>query len=84
MPVTVCDSSPLIHLAGVGHLDLLPRFYGTVLIPPAVFREVVTEGGTRSPARMVAQAGVRGLDSSCVGGTARGCEPATERQAARR
>lgn len=56
MPVTVCDSSPLIHLAGVGHLDLLQRFYGTVLIPPAVFREVVTEGGTRSPARMVAQA----------------------------
>lgn len=56
MPVTVCDSSTLIHLAGIGRLDLLRSFYGTVLIPPAVFREVVTEGGTRWPARMVAQA----------------------------
>ena len=41
MPVTVSDSSTLIHLAGIGRLDLLRRFYGTLWIPPAVFREVV-------------------------------------------
>jgi predicted nucleic acid-binding protein len=47
MSATVCDSSTLIHLAGIGRLDLLRQFYRTVQIPPAVFREVVTEGGTR-------------------------------------
>lgn len=56
MPVTVSDSSTLIHLAGIGRLDLLRHFYGTLLIPPAVWREVVLEGGARPAARRVAQA----------------------------
>ncbi len=56
MPVTVSDSSTLIHLAGIGRLDLLRLFYGTVWIPRAVFREVVLEGGNRPAARMVAAA----------------------------
>jgi uncharacterized protein len=56
MPVTVSDSSTLIHLAGIGRLDLLRRFYGEVLVPGAVFREVVTEGGERPAACLVAQA----------------------------
>lgn len=60
MPVTVSDSSTLIHLAGIGRLDLLRCFYDTLWIPQAVFREVVTEGGSRLAARVVAEAAGEG------------------------
>lgn len=56
MPVTVSDSSTLIHLAGIGRLELLRACYGRVLVPAAVFREVVEEGGSRPAARLVAGA----------------------------
>ena len=36
----VGDSSPLISLALIGQLDLLPKLYRRVLIPPAVWNEV--------------------------------------------
>lgn len=42
----VCNTSPLINLAGVGLLDLLPALYGTILIPGAVHREYMA--GVRS------------------------------------
>jgi hypothetical protein len=32
----VCNTSPLIKLAGVGLLDLLPQLYGAIWIPEAV------------------------------------------------
>jgi predicted nucleic acid-binding protein len=38
--VVVCDASPLIVLARVGHLDLLHQLFGRVLVPPAVWSEV--------------------------------------------
>ena len=44
MREAISDSSTLIHLAGIGRLDLLKEFYGMILITPAVWREVV-EGG---------------------------------------
>lgn len=37
---TVSNSSALIALAQIGQLDLLPRLFGSILIPPAVAREV--------------------------------------------
>lgn len=40
----VSNASPLINLARIGHLDLLPRLYGELVIPEAVWREVVLEG----------------------------------------
>ncbi len=43
MPATVIDSSTLIHLGGIGRLDLLRHFVGEISIPQAVFREVVVE-----------------------------------------
>jgi len=35
----VSDTSPLINLAGIGHLDLLPCLYGAVLVRRAVVME---------------------------------------------
>ena len=56
MPGVVSDSSTLIHLSALGRLMLLHRFYGQVLIPPAVWREVVEEGRGRPGAREVEEA----------------------------
>jgi len=47
MPKAVSDSSPLIHLAGIGRLKLVRQFYKKVLIPSAVWKEVVEEGQSR-------------------------------------
>ncbi len=40
----VSNASPLINLARIDQLDLLPRLYGELLIPEAVWEEVVVEG----------------------------------------
>lgn len=46
--IVVSDASPLIALAAVGWLRLLPVLYGEVLIPEAVHREV-TIANPRAP-----------------------------------
>jgi len=40
----VSNASPLINLARIGKLNLLHKLYGELLIPEAVWHEVVTEG----------------------------------------
>lgn len=52
----VADSSTLITLASIGRLSLLREFHGKLLIPPAVWREVVVEGRGRPGASEVKQA----------------------------
>jgi hypothetical protein len=47
MSEAIADASTLINLAAIGRLDLLRVFHGAVLVPPVVWREVVTEGGGR-------------------------------------
>ena len=42
--IVLSDSSPLITLAKVRHLDLLPALYKTVTITPQVYDEVVLSG----------------------------------------
>ena len=44
MPVVISDSSTLIHLTAINRLDLLKDFYTEILIPAAVWQEVVVEG----------------------------------------
>ncbi|MCP4701211.1 MAG: DUF3368 domain-containing protein [Gammaproteobacteria bacterium] len=56
MPGTVSNSTPLIHLAKIGKLELLRDFFGTVLIPQAVFDECVTEGRGYEDAMLLAKA----------------------------
>src|SRR5215207_8377965 len=38
--LVVADSSPLIVLVNIGHVDVLPKLFGEVLIPPAVAQEL--------------------------------------------
>jgi predicted nucleic acid-binding protein len=53
----VADASVLIGLSSIGQLALLrKRFPDGVLIPPAVWREVVEQGRERPGAREVAEA----------------------------
>ena len=39
--IVVSDTSPILNLARIRHLDLLPSLYAQVLIPPAVHRELM-------------------------------------------
>jgi uncharacterized protein len=39
-PIVVSNSSPLIALEQIGHLNLLEKLFFTILIPPAVTREI--------------------------------------------
>ena len=38
--VVVADTGPLIILAGINQLSLLPDMYGSVVIPEAVYAEL--------------------------------------------
>jgi predicted nucleic acid-binding protein len=53
MPGAIANASTLIHLASIGRLELLREFHGKILIPPAVWQEVVTEGKGRPGSREV-------------------------------
>ncbi len=41
--LVVSNTSPILNLAIIGHLDLLRQQVGSVIIPPAVFGELRTE-----------------------------------------
>jgi predicted nucleic acid-binding protein len=49
----VCNASPLINLARIGKLDLLRELYGELIIPEAVWHEVVEEGSGQPGAEEV-------------------------------
>ena len=42
--IVVSDASPLVSLARVGELNLLQQLYGTLLVPEAVWHEIVVAG----------------------------------------
>jgi hypothetical protein len=54
--IVISDSSPLVTLAAIGHLDLLRVLFTTVLVPDAVYREVVAHGEGRAGATEVRDA----------------------------
>ncbi|MEB3779072.1 MAG: DUF3368 domain-containing protein [Desulfurococcales archaeon] len=42
--LVVSNSSVIIALAGICHLDLLEKLFGKILVPEAVWREIAVEG----------------------------------------
>jgi len=55
--IVVSNASPLISLAKVGYLHLLPGLFGQISIAPEVHQEVVGAGGTRPGAIEIQNAG---------------------------
>ncbi len=49
MPPVVSNSSPLIHLAKIGQLELLKSFFGNLLVPHAVWQECTATTGSGRP-----------------------------------
>ncbi len=54
--IVVSDATPLIALAKIGQLDILPALFGRVIIPQSVYDEVVTNASERAGAEEVAKA----------------------------
>jgi predicted nucleic acid-binding protein len=42
--IVICDTSPILYLLLINHLDLLPQLYGQVIIPKIVRDELVNPG----------------------------------------
>ncbi len=45
--IVISNTTPIISLALIGHLDLLRALYGNVIVPPAVAAEILTGGRAR-------------------------------------
>lgn len=43
----VCNSSPIINLSKINRLDLIEKIYKQIIIPCAVFDELVVKGNTK-------------------------------------
>ncbi len=53
--VVISNSSPLINLSIIGRLNLLERKFSEIVIPKAVWREVVVDGIGKPGAKEVAR-----------------------------
>ncbi len=42
--IVVSNSSPLITLAKIGHLDILAKLFETIMVPKPVYEEVTEKG----------------------------------------
>jgi len=51
----IADSGPLIFLARINHLELLPRLFAKILVPPEVWNEVTVRGQGHPGAYEVSQ-----------------------------
>lgn len=56
MPKVVSNSSPIIHLAKIGKLELLKEYFQTITVPEAVYRECVLEGKVREEVEIIKNA----------------------------
>jgi predicted nucleic acid-binding protein len=52
----VANATPLIALSLIGELDLLPRIFDEILVPKAVYEEIVVEGAGRPGSEAVSAA----------------------------
>jgi predicted nucleic acid-binding protein len=54
--IVVADSSPLIAMGRIGQLEILHAVFGTLLVPDAVWQEVVAEASGKSGSSEIAAA----------------------------
>lgn len=54
--IVLSDSGPLIALSKINHLDILRKFFGKIIIPQAVWTEVVEKGKGRPGSKEVQEA----------------------------
>lgn len=54
--IVVSDSTALIGLSAIGGLEWLRELYSIVIIPQAVYREVIIDGKGKAGSEEVAQA----------------------------
>jgi predicted nucleic acid-binding protein len=52
----IVNATPLIALAVVDQLELLPQVFGDIIVPTAVYDEVIGQGLERPGAQIIAQA----------------------------
>ena len=64
--VVIADAGPIIALSIVGHLDVLGRLFHKVLVPEAIYSEVVDEGSGRTGSRELAPAAAQFLGEDAV------------------
>lgn len=48
--IVVSNTSPIVNLAVIGHLELLHKLYNRILIPQAVYNEIVVVGAGKAGA----------------------------------
>jgi predicted nucleic acid-binding protein len=44
--IVVSNTSPISNLAAIGQLELLQQLYGNIIIPPAVYQELINSEST--------------------------------------
>ena len=52
-PMVVSNSTPLIALLHIDKIDLLKQYFSEIIIPEAVYHEVVVTGGDRYGAKKI-------------------------------
>lgn len=52
--IVISNTSPISNLAAIGQLELLQQLYGNIIIPPAVYQELINSGDT-DPATLAVQ-----------------------------
>jgi predicted nucleic acid-binding protein len=53
--IVIADTSPINYLVWIGEIDVLPKIYGRILIPPAVFQELRAAGAPDAVRQWIAQ-----------------------------
>ncbi|MDY6781493.1 MAG: DUF3368 domain-containing protein [Cyanobacteriota bacterium] len=51
--IVVSNTSPIFYLSTIGQLDLLRQLYNEILIPTAVFDEIINVGNTDASAEII-------------------------------
>jgi hypothetical protein len=62
--IVVADSGPLHYLILLEQIELLPRFYGQVLVPEPVAGELSAAGAPEVRARLDHESGLRSVSGS--------------------